>query len=156
MNQFLTKYIELKQAFEITDCSPTSVRDLYDFREQLSHIDDLQAKMVLVDVLNLLWFKKSAYELYRSILDKKDPTTFKRLAKLKTDADNCGDFYAIPQKKTPEEEAQDRANLISLSLLQIPSQSIGDPFLRVFRYWSGVCMLWENYKDLLRRALLLH
>ena len=67
MNQFLTKYIELKQAFEITDCSPTSVRDLYDFREQLSHIDDLQAKMVLVDVLNLLWFKKSAYELYRSI-----------------------------------------------------------------------------------------
>ena len=116
MNQFLTKYIELKQAFEITDCSPTSVRDLYDSREQLSHIDDLQAKMVLVDVLNLLWFKKSAYELYRSILDKKDPTTFKRLAKLKTDADNCGDFYAIPQKKTPEEEAQDRANLISLGL----------------------------------------
>ena len=99
MNPFLTKYIELKKAFEGTDCSPTSVRDLYDFREQLAQIDDPQAKMVLVDVLNLLWFKKSAYELYRSILDKNDPNTFKRLAKLKTDADNCGDFYAIPKKR---------------------------------------------------------
>ena len=76
MNEYLKQYIELQKQFRETEGNPDSVRALYTFKEELEQSEDQQAKEVLVDVYDLLDFKKDAYELLCQIgnrSDKKDP-----------------------------------------------------------------------------------
>ena len=58
MNEYLKQYIELQKQFRETKGNPDSVRALYTFKEKLELSEDKQAKEVLVDVYDLLDFKK--------------------------------------------------------------------------------------------------
>ena len=60
MNEYLKQYIELQKQFRETEGNPDSVRALYTFKEELEQSEDQQAKEVLVDVYDLLDFKKDA------------------------------------------------------------------------------------------------
>lgn len=72
MNEYLKRYIELKKQFDATNNGPDSVRALYAFKEKLEHTEDEQAKEVLVNVYDLLDFKKDAYELLCQIGNRSD------------------------------------------------------------------------------------
>ena len=63
MTEYQKTYIELKKQFVATNEGPDSVRALYTFKEELEQSEDQQAKEVLVDVYDLLDFKKDAYAL---------------------------------------------------------------------------------------------
>ena len=67
MNEYLKQYIEFQRQFRETEGGPDSIRALYAFKEKLEQSEDKQAKAVLVDVYDLLDFKKDAYELLRQI-----------------------------------------------------------------------------------------
>ena len=72
MNEYLKQYIELQKQFRETEGDPDSVRALYTFKEKLELSEDKQAKEVLVDVYDLLDFKKDAYELLCQIGNRSD------------------------------------------------------------------------------------
>ena len=97
MNEYLKQYIELQKQFRETKGNPDSVRALYTFKEKLEQSEDKQAKEVLVDVYDLLDFKKDAYELLCQIGNRSDKKTLKRLGTLKDYAENWGNHYALPQ-----------------------------------------------------------
>ena len=101
MNEYLKRYIELKKQFVATNNSPDSVRSLYAFKEELEYMEEEQAKEVLVDVYDLLDFKKDAYDLLCQIGNRSDKKTLKRLGTLKDYAENWGNHYAIPKPKRP-------------------------------------------------------
>ena len=90
MNEYLKRYIELKKQFVATNNSPDSVRSLYAFKEELEYMEEEQAKEVLVDVYDLLDFKKDAYDLLCQIGNRSDKKTLKRLGTLKDYAENWG------------------------------------------------------------------
>ena len=108
MNEYLKQYIELKKQFIATNEGPDSVRALYAFKEKLERSGDRQAREVLVDVYDLLDFKKDAYEMLCQIGDRSDKKTLKRLGVLKDYAKNWGNHYAIPKPKTPEEKQKEK------------------------------------------------
>ena len=108
MNEYLKQYIELQKQFRETKGDPDSVRALYTFKEKLELSKDKQAKEVLVDVYDLLDFKKDAYELLCQIGDRSNKKTLKRLGTLKDYAENWGNQYAIPKPKTPDEKQKER------------------------------------------------
>ena len=108
MTEYQKTYIELKKQFSATDGGPDSVRALYAFKEDLEHAEDRQAKEVLVDVYDLLDFKKDAYELLCQIGERSDKKTLKRLGVLKDYAENWGNHYALPKPKTPEEKQKEK------------------------------------------------
>ena len=110
MNEYLKQYIELQKQFRETEGDPDSVRALYTFKEKLELSEDKQAKEVLVDVYDLLDFKKDAYELLCQIGDRSNKKTLKRLGTLKDYAENWGNQYAIPKPKTPDEKQKERAH----------------------------------------------
>ena len=58
---------------------PSPFPALYAFKEELEQSEDKQAKEVLVDVDDLLDFKKDAYELLCQIGNRSDKKTLKRL-----------------------------------------------------------------------------
>ena len=72
INEYLKEYIELQKQFRETKGNPDSVRALYTFKEKLELSEDKQAKEVLVDVYDLLDFKKDAYELLCQIGNRSD------------------------------------------------------------------------------------
>ena len=109
MNEYLKQYIELKKQFSATDGGPDSVRALYAFKAELEKSEDKQAKEVLVDVYDLLDFKKDAYELFCQIGNRSDKKTLKRLGTLKDYAENWGNHYALPKPKTPEKSGKRRS-----------------------------------------------
>ena len=108
MNKYLKQYIELQKQFRETEGDPDSVRALYTFKEKLEQSEDQQAKAVLVDVYDLLDFKKDAYELLCQIGNRSDKKTLKRLGTLKDYAENWGNHYALPKPKTPEEKQNEK------------------------------------------------
>ena len=83
MTEYQKTYIELKKQFVATNEGPDNVRALYTFKEELEQSEDQQAKEVLVDVYDLLDFKKDAYELLCQIGNRSDKKTLKRLGTLK-------------------------------------------------------------------------
>ena len=102
MNEYLKQYIELQKQFRETEGNPDSVRALYAFKEKLEQSEDKQTKAVLVDVYDLLDFKKDAYELLRQIGNRSNKKMLKRLGVLKDYAENWGNHYAIPKPKMLE------------------------------------------------------
>ena len=99
MTEYQKTYIELKKQFVATNEGPDSVRALYTFKEELEQSEDQQAKEVLVDMYDLLDFKKDAYELLCQIGNRSDKKTLKRLGILKDYAENWGNHYALPSPK---------------------------------------------------------
>ena len=72
MNEYRKQYIDLQKQFRIAKGDPDSVLALYTFKEKLEQSEDNQAKEVLVDVYDLLDFKKDAYELLCQIGNRSD------------------------------------------------------------------------------------
>ena len=72
MNEYLKQYIELQKQFRETKGDPDSVRTLYNFKEELERREDKQAREILVDVYDLLDYKKSAYDLLCQIGNRSD------------------------------------------------------------------------------------
>ena len=116
MTEYQKTYIELKKQFVATNEGPDSVRALYTFKEELEQSEDQQAKEVLVDVYDLLDFKKDAYELLCQIGNRSDKKTLKRLGTLKDYAENWGNHYALPKPKTPEEKQKEKERQAQLGL----------------------------------------
>ena len=116
MNEYLKQYIELQKQFRETKGNPDSVRALYTFKEKLELSEDKQAKEVLVDVYDLLDFKKDAYELLCQIGNRSDKKTLKRLGTLKEYAENWGNHYALPKPKTPQEKQKEKERQAQLGL----------------------------------------
>ena len=116
MNEYLKQYIELQKQFRETKGNPDSVRALYTFKEKLELSEDKQAKEVLVDVYDLLDFKKDAYELLCQIGNRSNKKTLKRLGTLKEYAENWGNHYALPRPKTPEEKQKEKERQAQLGL----------------------------------------
>ena len=112
MTEYQKTYIELKKQFVATNEGPDSVRALYTFKEELEQSEDQQAKEVLVDMYDLLDFKKDAYELLCQIGNRSDKKTLKRLGILKDYAENWGNHYALPRPKTPEEKQKEKERLL--------------------------------------------
>ena len=108
MNEYLKQYIELQKQFRETEGNPDSVRALYAFKEKLEQSEDKQTKAVLVDVYDLLDFKKDAYELLRQIGNRSNKKMLKRLGVLKDYAENWGNHYAIPKPKMLEEKQKEK------------------------------------------------
>ena len=71
---------------------------------------------MLVDVYDLLDFKKDAYELLCQIGNRSDKKTLKRLGTLKDYAENWGNHYAPPKPKTPEEKQKEGKRQAQLGL----------------------------------------
>lgn len=99
MNEYLKQYIELQKQFRETEGDPDSVRALYTFKEKLELSEDKQAKEVLVDVYDLLDFKKDAYELLCQIGNRSDKKTLKRLGTLKDYAETGAIIMPSPGPK---------------------------------------------------------
>ena len=116
MTEYQKTYIELKKQFVATNEGPDNVRALYTFKEELEQSEDQQAKEVLVDVYDLLDFKKDAYELLCQIGNRSDKKTLKRLGTLKDYAENWGNYYAIPKPKTPKEKQNEKERRARLGL----------------------------------------
>ena len=58
MNEYQEKYIALKKQFEQSKGDSVSVTALYDFKERLEVCEEKEAKEVLVNVYDLLNYKK--------------------------------------------------------------------------------------------------
>ncbi len=116
MTEYQKIYIALKKQFEKTDGAPESIRALYSFKEKLEQTGDRNAKGILVDVYDLLDFKKDAYELLSQIGDRSDQKVLKRLGAMKVYAENWGNHYAIPKPKTDEEKKQEQEKWSKLGL----------------------------------------
>ena len=99
MDKYQEMYIERKKQFEQSDTSPESVINLYNLKEKLEQIEDRKAKEALVNVYDLLNYKKSAYELLSEIGNSSDIKIQKRLLKMKFYAENWKDYFAIPKPK---------------------------------------------------------
>ena len=85
MNAYQEKYVALKKQFEQSKGDSVSVTALYDFKESLEESEAIAAKEVLVNVYDLLNYKKDAYDLLSSIGDLSDVKIKKRLGKMKED-----------------------------------------------------------------------
>ena len=113
MDKFREKYIALQKAFWDTDGGAASILALFEFKDELEKCDEKEAKLVLVDVYELLGLEKSACELLAKICDPKDRKQLKKLGYLKQYAQN-GDAGAIKRPKTASEVARQSKKLKSL------------------------------------------
>ena len=125
MTEYQKTYIELKKQFVATNEGPDNVRALYTFKEELEQSEDQQAKEVLVDVYDLLDFKKDAYELLCQIGNRSDKKTLKRLGTLKDYAENWGNHYALPKPKTPEEKQKEKERQAQLCRAEDTGSGLG-------------------------------
>ena len=82
MNEFQKLYIERKKQFKQSEGDKESVVALYNLKKYLETIDSIDAKEVLVNVYDLLNYKKDAYDLLVNISDSHDIKIKKRLAKV--------------------------------------------------------------------------
>ena len=103
MNEFQKLYIERKKQFKQSGGDKESVVALYNLKKYLETIDSIDAKEVLVNVYDLLNYKKDAYDLLVNISDSHDIKIKKRLAKMKFYAENWKNEFAIPKPKSNEE-----------------------------------------------------
>ena len=90
-----------------------SILTLYELKDELEKCDEKEAKLVLVDVYELLGLKKSACELLGEICNPKDRKQLKKLGYLKQYGAD-GDAGAIKRPKTASETARQSKKLKSL------------------------------------------
>lgn len=116
MNDYLQLYIERKKQFETSDGNKESVLRLYELKDALEKINSKDAKEILVNVYDLLNYKKDAYDLLMSISDLSNVKVKKRLGKMKIYAKNWKNEFAIPKPKTKEELEKEREKLTELGI----------------------------------------
>ncbi|WP_272872624.1 CbrC family protein [Anaerotignum lactatifermentans] len=116
MNEYQEKYVALKKQFEQSKGDSFSVTALYDFKESLEESEAIAAKEVLVNVYDLLNYKKDAYDLLSSIGDLSDVKIKKRLGKMKEYAENWRNNFAIPKPKTEEDIQKEKEMLAELGI----------------------------------------
>ncbi len=68
MDKFREKYIALQKAFWDSDGGAASVAALYEFKDELEKCGEKEAKLVLVDVYELLGLKKECLRATRQNL----------------------------------------------------------------------------------------
>ena len=110
MDKLRQRYIALQKAFWDSDGGAASVAALYEFKDELEKCAEKEAKLVLVDVYELLGLKKSACELLGEICDPKDRKQLKKLGYLKQYGAD-GDVGAIKRPKTASETARQSKKL---------------------------------------------
>ena len=113
MDKFREKYIALQKAFWDSDGGAASVAALYEFKDELEKCGKKEAKLVLVDVYELLGLKKSACELLGKICNPKDRKQLKKLGYLKQYGAD-GDVGAIKRPKTASKAARQSKKLKAL------------------------------------------
>ena len=113
MDKLRERYIALQKAFWDSDGGAASILALYEFKDELEKCDEKEAKLVLVDVYELLGLKKSACELLAEICDPKDRKQLKKLGYLKQYGAD-GDVGALKRPKTASEAARQSRKLKSL------------------------------------------
>lgn len=116
MNDYLQLYIERKKQFETSDGNKESVLRLYELKDALEKINSKDAKEILVNVYDLLNYKKDAYDLLMSISDLSNVKVKKRLGKMKIYAENWKNEFVIPKPKTKEELEKEREKLTELGI----------------------------------------
>lgn len=116
MNEYQKKYIALKKQFEQSKGDSVSVTALYDFKERLEEREEIEAKEVLVNVYDLLNYKKDAYDLLSSIGDLSDIKIKKHLGKMKEYAENWKNDFAIPKPKTEGDIQKEKEMLAELEI----------------------------------------
>jgi len=113
MDKLRQRYIALQKAFWDSDGGAASILALYEFKDELEKFDKTEAKLVLVDVYELLGLKKSACKLLGEICDPKDRKQLKKLGYLKQYGADC-DVGAIKRPKTASEAARQSKKLKAL------------------------------------------
>lgn len=116
MNVYQEKYIALKNQFEQSNGDSASVTALYDFKEKLELTEDIKAKEILINIYDLLNYKKDAYDLLSSIGDLSDTKIKKRLGKMKGYAENWRNDFAIPKPKTTDDIRKEKEMLAELGI----------------------------------------
>lgn len=116
MNDYLQLYIERKKQFETSDGNKESVLRLYELKDALEKINSKDAKEILVNVYDLLNYKKDAYDLLMSISDLSNVKVKKRLGKMKIYAENWKNEFAIPKPKTKEDLEKEQEKLTELGI----------------------------------------
>ena len=116
MNDYLQLYIERKKQFETSDGNKESVLRLYELKDALEKINSKDAKEILVNVYDLLNYKKDAYDLLMSISDLSNVKVKKRLGKMKIYAENWKNEFAIPKPKTKEDLEKEQEKLKKLGI----------------------------------------
>ena len=125
MNEFQRQYIECSKRYREKE-DADSVRALYALKEALEAETAPEAKRVLVDVYDLLDFKKSAYELFSALASKSDRKDLKRLGSLKDYAENWGDTFAVKCPKTAAKIKEDSKREEGLPSFPLPPAPAGD------------------------------
>lgn len=116
MNDYLKLYIERKKQFETSDGNKESVLGLYELKDALEKINSKDAKEILVNVYDLLNYKKDAYDLLMSTSDLSNVKVKKRLGKMKIYAENWKNEFAIPKPKTKEDLEKEQEKLTELGI----------------------------------------
>ncbi len=116
MNDYQKLYIERKKQFEQSDGNKESVIALYKLKDELEKIDSNDAKEVLVNVYDLLNYKKNAYDLLMKISNPSDIKVKKRLGKMKIYAENWKNDFAIPKPKTQADLEKEQEKLKKLGI----------------------------------------
>lgn len=113
MNEFQTKYIELKKEYERSDGNATSVQALYEYKDYLEEQTDPEALSVLVNVCETLKLYKSAYETLRPLVKQTDKKAQKQLMKL-YGLRFQGDRFALPRPENGPDKSRQAALLATL------------------------------------------
>lgn len=113
MNPYIKEYAELAKDYEAKKGKRETVLALYEFSDRLKEAGDKDAKTVLVDVYKILSLMQSAYDLMSEIADRNDKKQIKKLAYLKSLAEDDGDRWAVKRPKTAAEESLQREKLRS-------------------------------------------
>lgn len=108
MNPYIKEYAELVKDYEAKNGKRETVLALYEFSDRLKKAGDKDAKTVLVDVYKILSLMQSAYDLMSEIADRNDKKQIKKLAYLKSLAEDDGDRWAVKRPKTAAEESLQR------------------------------------------------
>lgn len=113
MNDFQSRYVELKKEYERSDGSAASVQALYEYKDFLEEQSAAEAKWVLADVCEQLELYKTAYEVLRPLVTKEDKKAQKRLGGLKI-LQGLGDRYALYRPHGGKERERHKALLATL------------------------------------------
>lgn len=93
MNTYQEIFIQLRKNYE----EKRELEPIFEFRTELEHSVEQEAKLVLVDVYTLLKQHRTAYNLFVTLISPDNPQNKKRIASMWKKSQNFGDYYAIKQ-----------------------------------------------------------
>lgn len=111
MNEYQTKYIELKEAYEQSGGDVASVQALYEFKDLLEEQDTEEAKWALVNVCETLELYRTAYATLRPLVSRADRKALKRLGRLQS-LQEQGDRFALRRPSGDKVQAALSATLL--------------------------------------------